>query len=117
MGSEMCIRDSDNLVMSEIIRNVKEGVRQGRSLSAPMEKSGFFEPMVVQMVNIGEEVGDLSGMFNKINSFYQESVETFLTRFTSMFEPIMLVVIGIIIGIMVVGMFLPIFQISQLGMY
>ncbi|RKY29606.1 MAG: type IV pilin biogenesis protein, partial [Candidatus Omnitrophota bacterium] len=48
---------------------------------------------------------------------YQESVETFLTRFTSMFEPIMLVVIGIIIGVMVVGMFLPIFQISQLGQY
>ncbi len=114
---EISERSVGNLVMSEIIRNVKEGVRQGRSLSAPMEKSGFFEPMVVQMVNIGEEVGDLSGMFNKINSFYQESVETFLTRFTSMFEPIMLVVIGIIIGIMVVGMFLPIFQISQLGMY
>jgi type IV pilus assembly protein PilC len=114
---EISERSVGNLVMSEIIRNVKEGVRQGRSLSAPMEKSGFFEPMVVQMVNIGEEVGDLSGMFNKINSFYQESVETFLTRFTSMFEPIMLVVVGIIIGIMVVGMFLPIFQISQLGQY
>ncbi len=114
---EISERSVSNLVMSEIIRNVKEGVRQGRSLSAPMEKSGFFEPMVVQMVNIGEEVGDLSGMFKKINSFYQESVETFLTRFTSMFEPIMLVVIGIIIGVMVVGMFLPIFQISRLGQY
>jgi len=114
---EISERSVGNLVMSEIIRNVKEGVRQGRSLSAPMEKSGFFEPMVVQMVNIGEEVGDLSGMFKKINSFYQETVETFLTRFTSMFEPIMLVVVGIIIGIMVVGMFLPIFQISRLGQY
>jgi type IV pilus assembly protein PilC len=112
---EVTERSVNNLVMGEIIRDVKEDVRQGRSLSAPMEKSGFFEAMVVQMVTIGEEVGDLSGMFKKIDSFYQEYVETFLSRFTSMFEPIMILFMGIIIGIMVIGMFLPIFQISQLG--
>ena len=112
---ELSERSVNNLIMGEIIHSVKEGVRQGRSLSVPMEKSEFFEPMVVQMVRIGEEVGDLSGMFKKLNSFYQEYVETFLTRFTSMFEPIMLVFIGLVIGIMVIGMFLPIFQISQIG--
>jgi len=108
-------RSIGNLVMADVIREVKKEVSQGRSMSIPMEKTDFFEPMVVQMVRIGEEIGDLAGMLKKINSFYQEYVETFLARFTAMFEPIMLVFIGGIIGIMVVGMFLPIFQISQMG--
>ena len=113
---EISERSVNNLVMADIIREIREEVREGRPLSIQMENSGFFEPMVAQMVRIGEEVGDLAGMFKKINSFYLEYVDTFLTRFTSMFEPIMLVFIGGIIGIMVVGMFLPIFQISQIGM-
>jgi len=113
---EISERSVSNLIMAEIVHKVKEDVRQGRTLSMTMEKSAFFEPMIVQMVRIGEEIGDLSGMFKKIHAFYQEYVETFLGRFTAMFEPIMLVFIGGIIGIMVVGMFLPIFQISQIGM-
>jgi len=104
-----------NLVMADVIRRVKEDVREGKPLSRPLEQSGFFEPMVVQMVNIGEEIGELSQMFKKINAFYQEYAETFLVRFISLFEPIMLVFMGVVIGIMVVGMFLPIFQISQIA--
>jgi type IV pilus assembly protein PilC len=105
----------DNLVMSDIIRQVKEDVRSGKSLSQPLDKSGFFEPMVTQMVAIGEEIGELSPMLKKINTFYQDYVETFLVRFTSMFEPIMLLFMGLVIGMMVVGMFLPIFRIAQIG--
>ena len=114
---EISERSVSNVIMSEIVHSVKEDVRQGRTLSMTMEKSTFFEPMIIQMVRIGEEIGDLSGMFKKIHAFYQEYVETFLSRFTAMFEPIMLVFIGGIIGIMVIGMFLPIFQISQIGMH
>lgn len=104
-----------NLVMADVIQQIKENVRQGRPLSQPLEKSGFFEPMVVQMIGIGEEIGELSPMFKRINVFYQEYVETFLARILSMFEPIMLIFMGAVIGIMVVGMFLPIFQIAQIG--
>lgn len=104
-----------NLVMADIIHQIKEDVRTGKSLNQPLEKSGFFEPMVVQMVTIGEEVGELSQMFKRINTFYQEYVETFLTRFNALFEPIMLVFLGLVIGIMVIGMFLPIFQIARIG--
>jgi type II secretory pathway component PulF len=104
----------DNLVIGDTIRKIKDAVREGRSLSRPLEQSGFFEPMVVQMVTIGEEIGELSQMFKRINAFYQEYVEVFLTRFTAMFEPIMLIFMGLVIGIMVVGMFLPIFQITKI---
>lgn len=104
----------DNLIIGDTIRKIKDAVREGRSLSQPLEQSGFFEPMVVQMVSIGEEIGELSQMFKKINSFYQEYVEVFLTRFTSMFEPMMLIFMGVVIGIMVIGMFLPIFEIAKI---
>ena len=104
-----------NLIMADIIRNIKEEVREGKPLNQPLAKSGFFEPMVVQMVTIGEEIGELSPMFKKINAFYQEYIETFLVRFSSMFEPFMLIFMGVIIGIIVIGMFLPIFQIAQIS--
>lgn len=103
-----------NLVLSEIVHNIKEDVREGKPLSQPMEKSGFFDPMAVQMVAIGEEIGELSNMFKRLNVFYQEYVDTFLTRITAMFEPAMLIFMGGVVGLIVVGIFLPIFGISQI---
>jgi type IV pilus assembly protein PilC len=105
----------DNLIMADIIRQIKDDVRQGKPLSKPLERSGFFDPMVVQMVSIGEEIGELPQMFKRINTFYQSYVETFLTRFIALFEPLVLVFMGLVIGIMVIGMFLPIFQLTQVG--
>lgn len=81
----------------------------------PLSAAVFFEPMVVQMVSIGEEIGELPQMFKRINSFYQEYCDTFLARFISMFEPLVLVFIGGVIGVMVVGMFLPIFELAKIG--
>ena len=104
-----------SLIIGDIVRQIKEDVRAGRPLSYPLERSGFFEPMVVQMVSVGEEIGELSQMFKRINTFYQTYVETFLSRFLSLFEPIILIFMGVVIGLMVVGMFMPIFQISQMG--
>jgi type IV pilus assembly protein PilC len=104
-----------NPAMAEIIHNIKEDIREGKPLMEPFEKSNFFEPMVVQMVGIGEEIGELPQMFKKINTFYQEYTETFLARIVSMFEPLMLIFMGAVIGIIVVGVFLPIFQMSQIG--
>ncbi|MDD2680098.1 MAG: type II secretion system F family protein [Candidatus Omnitrophica bacterium] len=112
---EISERSVDNLVLGDIIRNIKDDVRVGKPLGQALEKSNFFDPMAVQMINIGEEIGELSNMFKRLDTFYQEYLETFLARFVSMFEPIMLVFIGAVIGIMVIGMFLPIFEISQIG--
>jgi type IV pilus assembly protein PilC len=111
---EIAEQSVNNSIMAGVIRQVKEDVREGKPLSRPLEQSGFFEPMVVQMVNVGEEIGELSKMFKRVSTFYRDYVETFLARFASMFEPIMLIFMGLVIGIMVIGMFLPIFQIAQL---
>ncbi|MFA5357151.1 MAG: type II secretion system F family protein [Candidatus Omnitrophota bacterium] len=104
-----------NSVMAGIIHKIKDDVREGRPLNNSLDKSGFFEPMVVQMVAIGEEIGELAQMFKRINAFYEERTETFLVRFTSLFEPFMLIFMGLVIGLMVVGMFLPIFQIASIS--
>jgi type II secretory pathway component PulF len=103
-----------NSVTAEVIRGIKDEVRDGKPLMDPFEKCGFFEPMVVQMVGIGEEIGELPQMFKKINAFYQEYTETFLGRIVSMFEPAILIFMGGVIGIIVVGIFMPIFQMTQI---
>jgi len=94
---------------------VKEDVRNGKPLSQPLEASGFFEPMVIQMIGIGEEIGELSQMFKKIDTFYQTYIETFLARILALFEPLILIFMGAVIGLMVVGMFLPIFEMSKVS--
>lgn len=104
-----------SLVLADIIHNIKDEVRDGKSLSQPLENCGFFDPMAVQMVTIGEEIGELSAMFKRLNAFYQEYVDTALTRFVSMFEPMVIMLMGVLVGIIVVGMFLPIFQITKIG--
>ncbi|MFH0855039.1 MAG: type II secretion system F family protein [Candidatus Omnitrophota bacterium] len=112
---EIAERSVNSVILGEIIRNIKDDVRSGKALGLSLERGNFFDPMAVQMINIGEEIGELSNMFKRLNAFYQEYLDTFLTRFTAMFEPIMLVGIGAVIGIMVIGMFLPIFEIAQIG--
>jgi len=112
---EITERSVNNKTVADIVRSVKEDVRTGKSLSSPLERSGFFSPMVVQMVTIGEEIGDLPNMFKKISAYYQEYTETFITRFAASFEPLMIVFMGAIIGTMVICMYLPIFKIASVG--
>ena len=104
-----------NLVVSDMIAKAKESVREGKTMGVSLDKFGFFDPMVIQMISIGEEIGELPNMFKRLNMFYQEFVETFLTRITALFEPVMLIFMAFVIGAMVVGMFLPIFQLSQIS--
>ena len=112
---EITGRSVNNLIMADIVRKIKDDVREGKPMRDSLERSGFFEPMVIQMVSIGEEIGELPQMFKRINSFYQEYCDTFLARFVAMFEPFVLVFLGGVIGIMVIGMFLPIFELAKLN--
>ncbi|MDP2927558.1 MAG: type II secretion system F family protein [Candidatus Omnitrophota bacterium] len=112
---EISGRSVNNLIMADIISKIKDDVREGKPMRDSLEHSGFFEPMVIQMVSIGEEIGELPQMFKRINSFYQEYCNTFLARFISMFEPFVLIFIGGVIGVMVVGMFLPIFELAKIS--
>lgn len=105
----------DNNTCALIIADIKESVKQGELLVAPMERSGFFPPMCVQMITVGEETGELSKMLKHVAAFYQSNVETFMKRFSTIVEPFMLVFMGAMIGTIVVAMFLPMFNLSKLG--
>jgi len=105
----------NNITCAQIISDIKEAVKQGELLVAPWSAAGFFPPMCVQMITVGEETGELSKMLRHVAKFYQEGVETFMKRFSTIIEPFMLVFMGAIIGTIVVAMFLPMFNISQLG--
>jgi type IV pilus assembly protein PilC len=105
----------DNITCGQIINNIKEGVKKGGLLVDQMQASGFFPPMAVQMILVGEETGELSKMLKHVAEFYQENVSTFMKRFSTIIEPFMLVFMGGIIGTIVLAMFLPMFNISQIG--
>lgn len=105
----------DNATCAQIVNDIKESVRKGELLVDPMERSGFFPPMCLQMITVGEETGELSKMLNHISMFYQDTVKTFMTRFATIIEPFMLVFMGVVIGTIVLAMFLPMFNIAQLG--
>ncbi len=101
---------SNNAVVVEMLQNVKESVREGKSMSEPLIKADVFPDMVGHMVAVGEESGELANMLNNAANFYEERVDATITRLTTMFEPVLIVVIGIVVGVLVIAMFLPIFN-------
>lgn len=104
----------DNTICAKVIGDIKESVRQGELLVAPMERSKFFPSMCTQMIAVGEETGELSKMLNHVANYYQQSVEVFMKRFGTLIEPFMLVFMGSVIGVIVLAMFLPMFNITQM---
>ncbi len=108
-------RSIGNKEIASLIQTVGDKVKGGSSMSEELKKSGFFPPMIVEMVKVGEEVGNLPDMFARIAEHYKKSFETILERFISLFEPLMIVFMGIIIGAVVISLFIPLFQLSTLG--
>jgi type IV pilus assembly protein PilC len=102
---------SGNYVIEKAVEDVSDSVRKGRPLAEPLNGHPVFPPMVVQMIAIGEDTGALDTMLHKISEFYDQEVEATTESLTSLIEPLMIVVIGSVIGTMVIGMYLPIFQI------
>jgi type IV pilus assembly protein PilC len=88
-----------------------EKIQEGSSVSAPLEESGIFPPMVTHMISVGEETGDIPDMMEKVAQFFEEEVETMTKGLTSLLEPLMLVVIGVVVGGMLIALYLPIFTV------
>ena len=112
---EIVEKTTGNKIVEKAIGEVKESVREGKTIAEPLEKSALFPPMVVQMIRVGEEIGELGKMLDRISKFYEERVSTFVERLATLFEPIAIIFMGGIVGVLVVSMFLPIFQLSQLA--
>ncbi|MBI3312391.1 MAG: type II secretion system F family protein [Candidatus Omnitrophica bacterium] len=109
---EIVESSASNKVYGQAIGEVKERVREGKTMAEPMSRMELFPPMMVQMVQVGEEIGELGKMLEQIAAYYEARVTVFIERMTVLFEPIAIMVMGAVIGTLVVSMFLPIFSLA-----
>jgi type IV pilus assembly protein PilC len=103
-----------NEVLARASHDVKENVRRGEPMAAPLERHDVFPPMVVQMIAVGEDTGALDAMLDKISDFYDQEVESTTESLTALIEPVMIAVLGGIIGSMIVALYMPMFRIFDL---
>ncbi len=96
-----------NVIIANAVAKVHESVKEGETITAPLEASGVFPPMVVSMVDVGEQTGALPEMLLKIADNYDEEVDNAVAAMTSLLEPIMIVFLAVIVGSIVIAMFLP----------
>ena len=104
---------SGNLVIAKVLDHSRESLRRGSSLSIPLAQSWVFPKLVSHMVAIGEETGQLDMMLEKIADFYEEDVEQMATRLSAILEPLMIAILGGIVGLIVLAAMMPMFSIYK----
>ncbi len=111
---EIVAKTSGNKVIENAINKVRVSIREGETITDPLMKSKVFPPMVVRMISVGEQTGELEKMLTKIADFYDDQVDAAVSGLTSLIEPLVIAFLGIVIGGIVICMFLPIFKLSTL---
>ncbi|MCK5649939.1 MAG: type II secretion system F family protein, partial [Gemmatimonadetes bacterium] len=109
-GLEITAKTAGNRVIHDAVMGSRASIAGGETISGPLKESGVFPPMVVQMINVGEQTGGLDEMLTKIADFYDEEVDASVEALLAAMEPIMIVVLGVVVGGMIVAMYLPIFD-------
>ncbi len=112
-GLEITAKTSGNAIVEDAIMAVRKSVEEGKTISGPLAETKVFPPMVVQMVNVGEQTGALDQMLAKIADFYEEEVDTAVAGLMKLLEPLMIVILGGIIGTIVTAMYMPMYAILQ----
>ena len=111
---EITATTSGNWVVESDTLKIREAVREGAPIAQPMIASAVFPPMVGHMVKIGEETGELEKMLSKVADFYEDEVDAAIQSLTSIIEPIMMIGVGIMVGVIVIAMYLPMFKLLSL---
>ena len=114
-GLETVAKTAGNKVIERAIYKSRDSIKEGGRIADPLKKANIFPPMVIQMISVGEETGGLDTMLNKIADFYDQEVDTAVKGLTSMIEPLIMVVMGIVIGGIVIAMFMPMFSMSDIA--
>jgi type IV pilus assembly protein PilC len=109
-GLEITAKTSGNRVVHDAVMESRQSIAGGETIAAPLERSKVFPPMVISMIAVGEQTGGLDEMLAKIADFYDEEVDVAVSALLSLMEPVMIVVLGVIVGGMVIAMYLPIFD-------
>jgi type IV pilus assembly protein PilC len=105
---------SGNTVIEDAVEVVKDQVHQGIPIAVPLGQIDIFPPMVSQMVRVGEETGELEKMLGKIADFYEDEVDSSIATLTSIIEPLMMIAVGMMVGIIIISMYLPMFKLLTL---
>ena len=111
---EIVGKTAGNTVIEHAVDKVRIGIREGENIAEPLAKSGAFPPMVVRMISVGEQAGELEKMLTKIADFYEDQVDAAVSGLTSLIEPLIIAFLGIIIGGIVIAMFLPVFKLTEI---
>ena len=115
-GLEITAKTSGNAIIEDAIMAVRKSVEEGKTISEPLAETKVFPPMVVQMINVGEQTGALDQMLSKIADFYEDEVDTAVEGLMKLIEPILIAFLGAIIGVIVAAMYLPLYSIiTQIG--
>jgi len=109
-GLEITAKTAGNRVIHDAVMESRNSIAGGETIAGPLEKSKVFPPMVISMIAVGEQTGGLDEMLSKIADFYDEEVDVAVSALLSLMEPMMIVILGVIVGGMVVAMYLPIFD-------
>jgi general secretion pathway protein F len=104
----------DNRIVAEQIGLAAKAVEEGQSLSAPLARNDFFPPIAVEMIAVGEQSGTMEAMLIRIADAYEKEVEANVLLVTSLLEPVMILVMGVVVGFIVISILLPIFEMNQL---
>ncbi len=110
---EIVADTAGNRLIAEAVERARESVRQGESLMVPLSESPVFPPMVTRMIGIGEKTGSLETLLEKISEFYDDQVSATVKQLTSLIEPLMIAVMGVMVGTIVLAVFLPIFELQK----
>ena len=109
----ICARTAGNKVVERDVQRARVSISEGRSMVEPLSESVVFPSMVVQMIGVGESTGALDAMLQKIADFYEDEVDNAITAMKQLIEPIMILILGVIIGGLVIAMYLPIFKMGS----
>jgi type IV pilus assembly protein PilC len=112
-GLEITARTAGNAIIEDAIMVTRQSIERGETVSAPLEKTKVFPPMVTQMINVGETTGALDTMLAKIADFYEEEVDTAVAGLMTLLEPVMIAILGVIVGGIVISMYMPIFKLIE----
>ncbi len=109
---DVCAKSSGNVIVESAIMYVRGKISEGKNMAEPLMETKVFPSMVVQMIAVGEQTGALDQMLSKIADFYEEEVDVAVAALTSLLEPLLMVIVGAVVGVVLVAMYLPIFSLA-----
>ena len=112
-GLEITAKTAGNAIIEDAIMKTRASIERGETVATPLQETKVFPPMVTQMIGVGEATGALDSMLSKIADFYEEEVDTAVAGLLTLLEPVMIAILGVIVGGIVISMYLPIFDLIQ----